>query len=180
MSFDTEALAQADASDRATTLFTLSVCENCQKMHSEESLVEIKNFDQRVAAGEIVPSGECPDCGSLCHLYKLDEPVDQATGSDFDCTLGAIEGYLSSKADHGDSLAAGLVAMLKPWLPVRRVAMSLTDSGVSYEVFATEELRIRHFAKVNAAFDDHYFIDVRGVIVDVGLATVGPEALEDL
>jgi len=180
VSFDTEALAQAHASDYAKDIFTLSVCQNCEKMHSDQTLEENKDFDQRVSPGEICPSGQCPDCGAVCHLYREPDQIAAATDEDFESTLKSIEGYLANKADQGDTVAGGLVALLKPWLQVRPAAMTLNDSGVAFQSFASEEERIRHFATLSAIEDDHYFMDVRGVLVDVGLATVGPEALEDL
>jgi hypothetical protein len=180
VSFETEALAQANASAYATDRFTLSVCQNCEKMHSDETLEEIENFHERVAPGEIVPSGQCPDCGAVCHHYSETPCTPPDEAGDFETTMGAIEGYLSSKADHGDALAAKLVALLKPWLQIRYGAMSLTDMGVTINEFESEADRIRHFAGQSSIEDDHYFIDVRGVIVDAGLATVGSDAMEDL
>ena len=45
------------------------VCANCGRTFSrEEPLQPIERFWQRVEAGEIVPSGQCPDCGALCYL----------------------------------------------------------------------------------------------------------------
>lgn len=46
-------------------------CQNCQKVWALNSLVElskVKNLLDRVSPGEIVPAGECPDCGALCQL----------------------------------------------------------------------------------------------------------------
>lgn len=47
-----------------------SQCENCRQVWLDEDLVEVKNLEQRVSTGEPVPSGECPDCGCLCHPEK--------------------------------------------------------------------------------------------------------------
>ncbi|SRR6266700_33880 len=42
-------------------------CANCGRRWSESYLTEVKNLHQRVSPGEIMPSGECPVCGALCH-----------------------------------------------------------------------------------------------------------------
>lgn len=43
-------------------------CQNCGKVWKEEELLEIKHLSMRVAPGEPMPSGECPEpeCGALC------------------------------------------------------------------------------------------------------------------
>lgn len=43
-------------------------CDNCEKVWPLDQLNEVKDFHQRVAPGEPCPSGECPDCGAVCHL----------------------------------------------------------------------------------------------------------------
>ena len=51
-------------------------CQNCQWYGPDEDLHEIQDIRQRVAAGETHPSGQCPDCGALCHLAKITDPVE--------------------------------------------------------------------------------------------------------
>jgi hypothetical protein len=46
---------------------TVHVCQNCAHEHNEAQLLEIKNIYLRVDPGELYPSGECPDCGAVCH-----------------------------------------------------------------------------------------------------------------
>jgi hypothetical protein len=41
-------------------------CQNCEWRGPAAELKDIKDYDQRVAEGEPVPSGECPECGALC------------------------------------------------------------------------------------------------------------------
>jgi hypothetical protein len=43
------------------------VCDNCGKGWPEDKLEPIRDLHQRVAPGEIMPSGECPECHCLCH-----------------------------------------------------------------------------------------------------------------
>lgn len=45
-------------------------CGDCGKTWIEEELKPIKHLEQRVAPGEEMPSGECPDCGALCHASE--------------------------------------------------------------------------------------------------------------
>lgn len=42
-------------------------CQNCGRMHTEEELKPLQNAEQRVARGEVMPAGECCECGSACH-----------------------------------------------------------------------------------------------------------------
>jgi len=46
---------------------TKFICQNCQATHDEELLNEVKDIHERVAPGEPMPAGECPDCGAVCH-----------------------------------------------------------------------------------------------------------------
>lgn len=45
-------------------------CQNCGKRWPLEKLKEILHLLERVAPGEIMPSGECPECGAVCHPVK--------------------------------------------------------------------------------------------------------------
>ena len=42
-------------------------CENCSWSGDFTEQDVIDNLYDRVAGGEIMPSGQCPECGSLCH-----------------------------------------------------------------------------------------------------------------
>jgi len=45
-------------------------CQNCGKLWGEDKIVpldEVRDLLQRIAPGERVPEGECPECGALCH-----------------------------------------------------------------------------------------------------------------
>lgn len=44
------------------------VCQNCGAERREDQLLPIKDVFERVAAGEPMPSGECPECGALCQM----------------------------------------------------------------------------------------------------------------
>lgn len=45
-----------------------SECQNCGKHWRDEQLKAIEHLSERVAPGEAMPSGECPECGAVCHL----------------------------------------------------------------------------------------------------------------
>lgn len=49
-------------------------CGNCGKVWDEEELTrvfpDIPDLAERIAPGEPVPSGECPECGALVHAVR--------------------------------------------------------------------------------------------------------------
>lgn len=42
-------------------------CGNCDARVKAEDLRDIEDIGQRLTAGDMVPSGECPGCGALCY-----------------------------------------------------------------------------------------------------------------
>ena len=48
-------------------------CQNCDWVGSDGETNDIEDFSLRVSPGEIVPVGECPDCGAVCHY--IDPPT---------------------------------------------------------------------------------------------------------
>lgn len=48
----------------------MHVCANCGQRYEEWKLAEIRHLWERVSPGEIMPSGQCPECGALCHPEK--------------------------------------------------------------------------------------------------------------
>jgi hypothetical protein len=47
---------------------TVYECQDCGKRWLLDELkLDIPDIQQRVAPGEPMPAGECPDCGALCH-----------------------------------------------------------------------------------------------------------------
>lgn len=83
------ALGTAEATPAAPAdkpnLVTVYRCQNCdfETLHETE-LKEPKDLWERVAPGEPVPAGECPDCGALCH--GEDVPADEAPKAEEDAT----------------------------------------------------------------------------------------------
>lgn len=53
-----------------------SECGDCSEVWPDtdiKPLIDIHHLWERISPGEIVPSGECPDCGALCH--STEKPV---------------------------------------------------------------------------------------------------------
>ena len=57
-------------------------CENCRKLWMEAQLKPVKDVTERVDPGEVMPAGECPDCGAVCHECKDDEPIESIEPND--------------------------------------------------------------------------------------------------
>jgi len=49
-----------------------SICQNCERVWNDDELFEVKDLTLRVAPGDPMRSGECPECGAVCH------PVQQS------------------------------------------------------------------------------------------------------
>jgi hypothetical protein len=47
-------------------------CSDCDWTGPAKNLDMVASVEKRISAGEIVPAGECPECGALAHL---DEPL---------------------------------------------------------------------------------------------------------
>lgn len=45
-------------------------CQNCGLVSSVEALRDIEDITARVYPGELMPAGECPDCGCLALLMN--------------------------------------------------------------------------------------------------------------
>lgn len=48
-------------------------CANCDWTGDTELLKPIADIHQRVAPGETMPAGECPECGCLAHIIEEDD-----------------------------------------------------------------------------------------------------------
>jgi hypothetical protein len=74
------------------------ICDNCGMDWHIDSLEEINDYSLRVDAGGTVPSGECPECGSLCYPKKKSEKGDKAV-NDAIVYLEAFKGLADSLLD---------------------------------------------------------------------------------
>ncbi len=53
-------------SNNATTEVTLHMCGDCGEIMAKHRLRKVEISMERLTPGDIVPSGECPHCCSLC------------------------------------------------------------------------------------------------------------------
>lgn len=53
-------------------------CADCDWTGAEEECNPLQNISERVGPGEIMPAGECPECGAVAHL--IDEHRDEELG----------------------------------------------------------------------------------------------------
>lgn len=55
-----------------------SKCDNCDWTGVPKvELEDIPDLAERLSAGSVVPSGECPKCGALCYLLTLAESSEE-------------------------------------------------------------------------------------------------------
>ncbi len=47
-------------------------CADCEWTGVGRDLDMISDFEERVAAGEVCPAGQCPKCGALAHTTESD------------------------------------------------------------------------------------------------------------
>ena len=72
------------------------VCSDCDWSGPEEeavSLYECADLLERIAPGEPVPAGECPECGALVHIDDADARMRDAAADLYEA--------LASIAEHG-------------------------------------------------------------------------------
>lgn len=48
-------------------------CQNCQRVWFWKETKAVKRIWERVLPGDIMPVGECPDCGALCTVETEEE-----------------------------------------------------------------------------------------------------------
>jgi len=67
------------------------ICDNCGHDWSNDQLKPIRDLHQRVAPGEAMPAGECPECGAVCHVRK---PFQQVV---INISGGLVQGVFSDR-----------------------------------------------------------------------------------
>jgi hypothetical protein len=60
----------SDRQAKSNSDIGMTCCDNCDALVHTEELVSINDIYERVDPGEPMPSGECPDCGGLCHAVE--------------------------------------------------------------------------------------------------------------
>ena len=104
-------------------------CENCDWVGKAGEMDAINRLTERVAPGEIMPAGECPECGALCHIST--EPL---TVSDGEYTL---------KKAHD-----------RAWVNVRDVAVCIVETGEGVIVNLYGFNRKEAIATMGATFEE--------------------------
>lgn len=46
-------------------------CQKCERWWAEADLDQVRHLSMRVSPGEPMPSGQCPECGAVCHPVKF-------------------------------------------------------------------------------------------------------------
>lgn len=81
MSVDSEEEAVFSASNHAWLVHDeLHRCDNCGKVHANETLKIAKHLGERIDPGGVMPSGECKECGALCYPIEPDPDWHIVTG----------------------------------------------------------------------------------------------------
>ena len=109
-----------------------SKCENCGKEWGEDKLKDVQDFFERVHPDEPCPSGECPDCGSLCHY---------ADGASFrNALVREVYRTIRDSQDLYAAPAADLFYLLGAILTDGEVELSPDEPAVKYlrEIFAPD------------------------------------------
>lgn len=82
-------------------------CPACGWTGPEKSTLAISDLDQRIAPGETVPVGECPECGALCHYTE----VEKNTGAALAIAVSGLASLVTQlENDPEDSEDAALAA----------------------------------------------------------------------
>ena len=65
------------------------LCSNCGAIHERLNVQfpDIPHLLERIAPGEPVPAGECPDCGALVHVLEARPGAPMRTASNGSDTL---------------------------------------------------------------------------------------------
>lgn len=61
----TENVAEPDLDDQEQ--FGDVRCQSCEREWDFADLDQIAHVTERVEPGEVMPAGQCPECGAVCH-----------------------------------------------------------------------------------------------------------------
>ncbi len=89
-------------------MLSLHQCQNCDSVWDDDEIHDIRDLTQRVSPGEPYPSGQCPDCGSLCQaiVAQADTPFEHSlvlSGATID---GVEDPSITIDARIGDDVGA--------------------------------------------------------------------------
>lgn len=128
----------------------LCECANCGLRSAASDLSPVHDFWSRTQPGEVIPHGDCPECGAFC--YPAKEPEKRLTIHE------AMDRLLKCPDLNHDSLEPESVAAIEAGfkalsesLTVRLFTLtSDTDSGMTTEVFDTEEAQLARMNELMA------------------------------
>lgn len=140
-----------------------SECQNCGDLLHNDSLKEIDDLSQRVAAGEPAPSGECPHCGALCHPYDPVARHSQSHLGDEEPSWEIVAAFfgLDPSFQYNDADKAAYIKSFKQNQKRRvlvyvkgGVASYAGDDGVDVEIFDQDNCDAGDDIKCPAHFAD--------------------------
>ena len=81
LAFGTELNALRHQGDPVSITELKHVCQDCRTSFDKDDdridVNKIKDIFERVDPGELMPSGECPECKALCQLELVERPPEQ-------------------------------------------------------------------------------------------------------
>jgi hypothetical protein len=117
------------------------ICQNCEgRFPSQDALDPIHDLFERVAAGEPMPSGQCPKCGALCHRFLEEvgsaKALCRKAGRDPDeeITRFVLEDYAAALLDDGERDEEEVVGLVRE-ADIRRLADALLEGSGWSDIF---------------------------------------------
>ena len=118
------------------------ICGNCEeRFPSQDALDPIDDLFERVAAGDPMPSGQCPKCGALCHFFDVGSAKDicRQAGRDPDeeITRFVLEDYAAALLDGGERDEEDVedVVRLVREADIRRLSNALLEGSGWSDIF---------------------------------------------
>ncbi len=119
-------------------------CANCTWAGTEDQCPELADASERVAPGEIMPAGECPECGAVAHFTDIEAPKQPSPAlleaiADLEKHVGNCPDNEPDPDDYDDmesassaGLAAGRFEALHPIKPILARLKGIACSPASY------------------------------------------------
>lgn len=80
-------------------------CQDCDWQGPASALLMVASVEERITAGEIVPAGECPECGALAHL---DEPGRAPAAGDVAIPRSVLQGLINAAQTTAEDWKTGI------------------------------------------------------------------------
>ncbi len=85
-------------------------CEDCDWTGTLADVDPIADIEQRISPGEIVPAGECPECGTLCYISEPDEWTIQAQRNKLAAERDKLLSVIGALLDWNEDMGGGWIA----------------------------------------------------------------------